>query len=95
MKYLLLCLVSFNIWASEVATLEINSSNKSELVLIFSDKEIQSVFEKNSNTKYCKPRIGYVNEIRQNFLPHVCRAEIVKFLLDQNYQMMNDITFSK
>lgn len=98
MKYIILCLLSFNLFAAEVATIEANPSNRNELLVIVTDDNLQNNLDKHFMAHPCKPRTGNNSAvaIRENGFPLACRAEITKLLLNNDYKASTDFrVFSK
>jgi|GEM_PF-4263360 len=85
---LLLASLITSVFATEVITLTLPSPSATEVLLIFTDQNFQQNMEKSFIAKSCKMRVshnGMIN-IRENHFPKVCRAEIIKFILDNDYK---------
>lgn len=96
--FIFLLMVSSTAFTAEVATIEINPSNRNELLVILTEDSLQNLLDKNFLAHPCKARMGNNNlvAIRENGFPFACRAEITKFLLNNGYKASYDFrVFSK
>ena len=93
MPFLLLLLaLTTSAFAVEVITITIPGPSANEVKLVFTDQNFQSTTEKFFLAKGCKMRISIngMASVRENYFPKVCRAEIIKFILDNDYKANPD-----
>lgn len=86
--FILLALLLSNAFAVEVLTLTFPGPSATEFMLVMTDSNFQSNMEKHFVAKNCKMRItnnGSVH-VRENYFAKVCRAEVIKFILNNDYK---------
>ena len=85
---LILALISFSAMAVEVTTLSVNKNAASEMILVSTDESFLAAIDKHFMARNCKLRSGMNNSvpIKEMTFPNVCRAEVIQFLLNNNFK---------
>lgn len=93
--------LSFSAYSAEVATF-VESSTASELQLMFTDPAMNELLDKTYQMHHCKVRFSQSGTtlqgqiaFRENFLPRVCKGEIIKFILGAGYKNIDYNVYSK
>lgn len=95
-KLLILSLLSMNLFAAEVATLNLARATK-ELNISFTDEALFQAAEKQFMTHPCrlKTNMNININMREISVPDTCRAELTKFFLNAGYKPIDARTFIK
>lgn len=97
MRFLMLLgLISTNLWASEVATLQTQKTSR-ELLIYMTDDMLFQAAEKQYMAHPCrlKSSINMNINMRESLVPSACRAEITKFFMNAGYKPLDAKTFIK
>lgn len=97
MKFLLVLLFSVSASATEVATVDlIQNKTTSAVLLSFSDASLYQALDKTWSAHQCKTWFTMSSPTRETYAPKACRAEVIKFLLENGYKSLgSDKTFTK
>ncbi len=91
---ILAVLLTTPVWASETAVLY-DSKNQTDLRIVFSDFTLNAAAEKYFPTVNCPVRFSAPNIVRENILHYVCKAEAIKFLLNNGYKRIDRNVYAK
>lgn len=98
MKFILFFLLLTPVFAVEVATLQVIKPTQDQ-VLIMTDDAFRLELEKTFMARNCRPRQimnATIPGINENHFPKSCRAEIIKYLLNNGYKPdQRFMTFTK
>jgi hypothetical protein len=85
---LILVLISSKALAVEVTTLSVNKNAANEMTLVSTDESFLTAIDKHFMARNCKLRNGvnFSAPIKEMTFPNVCRAEVIQFLLNNNFR---------